>query len=95
MNAQAPIKEDLPHWNLADLYTGRDDPGISRDLAAAEAANNALAAMEGQFLAARADAAALGALLDKGIDLYEQATNRLWAVGAYASLSSSVSGLQP
>ena len=95
MNAQAPIIEDLPRWNLGDLYTGREDPAIERDLAEAEHTNDALATMQGQFLAAQSDPADLAARLDKGIRLYEQATNKLWAVGAYASLSSSVAQNDP
>jgi oligoendopeptidase F len=86
----APVKPDtLPQWRLDDLYAGRSDPRIEADLAAAKQANDALAAMEGRFVAARGDAAALGALLDEGIGLYEQATNGLWSVGAYASLAAS------
>jgi oligoendopeptidase F len=95
MNAQAPIIDDLPRWNLGDLYTGREDPAIERDLAEAEHANDALAAMQGQFLATQSDPADLGARLDRGIRLYEQATNKLWAVEAYASLSSSVAQNDP
>ncbi len=95
MNAQTPVSEALPQWRLDDLYGGRDDPRIEADLAAAQAANDALAALEGQFLEARAKPAALGALLDKGISLYEQAVNLMWSVGAYASLSSSVARDDP
>jgi oligoendopeptidase F len=95
MNAQTKIEEDLPRWRLDDLYTGRDDPRIEADLTAAAKANDDLAALEGQFVAAKSDAAKLGALLDRGIDLYEQAVNLLWSVGAYASLSSSVAQNDP
>src|ERR1700761_8736565 len=80
---------ELPEWRLDDLYAGRDDPRIEDDLQAAAADNRAIAALEGKFLAARADAGALGRLLDEGIGLYERALNRLWAVGAYASLQTS------
>ncbi|HEY3694427.1 M3 family oligoendopeptidase [Phenylobacterium sp.] len=87
----APFKTDaLPQWRLDDLYTGRDDPRIETDLAAAKAANDALVAMQGQFAGARGEPALLGARLALGIDLYEQATNKLWSVGAYASLATSV-----
>ena len=85
----------LPQWSLTDLYSGRDDPKIAADLAKGEADNDALAALEGQFLAARADAKALGALLAKGIELYEAATNRLWGVGAYAALAASTARNDP
>ncbi|MDB5454403.1 MAG: oligoendopeptidase PepF/M3 family, partial [Caulobacteraceae bacterium] len=92
----APLKtEALPEWRLDDLYAGRDDPRIAADLAKAKAANDALVALEGKFLAARADAKALGQLLDEGIKLYEAATNGLWGVGAYASLAASIARDDP
>src|SRR5437762_3187003 len=87
----APVKLDsLPEWRLDDLYSSRTDPRIEADLKAAEAANTALVALKGVFLAARANAADLGALIDKGVGLYEEATNKLWSVGAYAGLAASV-----
>ena len=87
----APFKTDaLPEWNLDDLYAGRGDPRIEADLGAAKVANDALVALKGRFVATRADARVLGELLDKAIGLYEQATNGLWGVGAYASLAVSV-----
>jgi oligoendopeptidase F len=92
----APLKTDtLPEWRLDDLYASREDPRIEADLALAKAENDRLAAMEGQFVAARADAKRLGELLDEGIRLYEAATNGLWAVGAFAGLSSSVARNDP
>jgi oligoendopeptidase F len=64
----APFKtEALPEWNLADLYAGRDDPKIEIDLAAAKAANDELASLEGLFLQARREPERLGVLLDRGI----------------------------
>uniref|UniRef100_B0SVH4 Oligoendopeptidase, pepF/M3 family n=1 Tax=Caulobacter sp. (strain K31) TaxID=366602 RepID=B0SVH4_CAUSK len=92
----APFKTDaLPEWNLADLYAGRDDPKIEIDLAAAKAANDELASLEGLFLQARGEPERLGVLLDRGIKLYEQATNGLWSVGAYASLAASIARDDP
>ena len=78
-----------PQWRLDDLYTGRDDPRVEIDLAAAKAANDALAKLKGRFVAMRGDGLRLGELLDHGINLYEAATNGLWSVGAYASLAAS------
>ena len=98
MNAPAktPAKTDLPpEWSLADLYESRKDPRIELDLAAAKRANDALVALKGRFVASRADAAALGVLIDEGITLYEDATNGLWTVGAYASLAASVARDDP
>ncbi|WP_426032895.1 M3 family oligoendopeptidase [Caulobacter sp. DWP3-1-3b2] len=92
----APFKNDaLPEWTLADLYAGRDDPQIETDLAAAKAANDELTSLEGLFLQARGEPERLGVLLDRGIKLYEQATNGLWSVGAYASLAASVARDDP
>ena len=92
----APFKPDTPpQWNLADLYVGRDDPRIETDLAAAKAANDELASLEGMFLEARKEPQRLGVLLDRGITLYEQATNGLWGVGAYAGLAASVARDDP
>ena len=79
----------LPEWRLDDLYAGRDDPRIEADIEAARAANAGLVALKGQFLAQADDPARLGELLDKGLTLYEHATNGLWSVGAYASLATS------
>ena len=91
MNAHAkpPAPSDLPEWDLSDLYAGRGDPRIDLDLAQAKQANDALIALKGRFVESRADAAGLGALIDQGLNLYEQATNGLWSVGAYASLAAS------
>jgi len=92
----APFKTDaLPEWNLADLYAGRDDPKIEIDLAAAKAANDELASLEGLFLQARGEPERLGVLLDRGIKLYERATNGLWGVGAYAGLAASTARDDP
>ncbi|PXA88743.1 oligoendopeptidase F [Caulobacter sp. D4A] len=92
----APFKPDaLPEWNLADLYAGREDPRIETDLAAAKAANDELASLEGMFLEARGEPGRLGKLLDRGVRLYEEATNGLWGVGAYAGLAASTARDDP
>jgi oligoendopeptidase F len=90
MNAPAALSEAPPRWSLDDLYTSRTDPRIEADLAAAEAASREMAALEGKFLAARADPARLGALIDEGVRLSERAVDHIWGVAAYASLSASV-----
>ncbi len=97
MNApvKPPAPTDIPEWNLADLYDGRSDPRIELDLGEAKKANDALVALQGRFVGSRADAKALGALIDQGLNLYEQATNGLWSVGAYASLAASTARDDP
>ena len=94
----APVKppaETLPVWNLEDLYAGRDDPRIEADLAAGARINGELAALKGDFVAARAEPAKLGALIDQGVGLYQGATDKLWAVGAFAGLASSTARDDP
>ncbi|MBB3893462.1 oligoendopeptidase F [Phenylobacterium haematophilum] len=87
--------DTLPEWNLADLYSGREDPMIEADLAAAKAANDELVKLKGRFTTLRTDPQHLGEVLDHGIQLYESATNGLWGVGAYAALSASVARDDP
>jgi oligoendopeptidase F len=92
----APFKTDaLPTWRLDDLYAGREDPRIAADLAEAERLNKELAKLEGRMIATRARPAELGGIIDRGIELYEQATNAMWSVGAFASLSASTARDDP
>jgi len=86
---------DLPEWRLDDLYSGRSDPRIEADVAAAVETNTQLTALKGVMLKARSDPRRLGALINEGIRLYEETTNRLWSLGAYASLQTSVARDDP
>jgi oligoendopeptidase F len=96
MNAPTPdLAAAPPCWSLDDLYSGPDDPRIAADLDAARGANAELVELKGEFLAARGQPARLGALIARGIGLYEDATNALWTVGAYAGLAASVSRDDP
>jgi oligoendopeptidase F len=85
----------LPVWDLADLFSGRDDPKIEAAFLAATAANDALLKLKGAYVARRGDAARLGLLLAQGIGFYEAAVNALWSVGAYATLSASIARDDP
>lgn len=85
----------LPVWDLSDLYASPGDPQLSADLETGRALVNELAKLEGKFLAARGDAAALGGLIDRAARLYEEATNRLGSVGAYAQLAASCDRTDP
>lgn len=90
----APFKPDAapteaPLWDLSDLYASPTDDRVTADLEAGLKAAAELNALEGQLEAARADAATLGQRLDKAITLYEQASNHLGALGAYAFLAAS------
>jgi oligoendopeptidase F len=97
MNAPTPDLDTSapPLWSLEDLYNGPTDPRIEADLDAARRANAELVKLKGALLAARGDPKTLGGLIDRGVDLYEQATNALWGVGAYAGLAASVSRDEP
>ncbi len=94
MNApfKAPPHSDPaepPLWDLSDLYASREDARIEADLDAARRAVTDLNGLQGRFVAERADPAALGATLDRAITLYEQASERLGALGAYGFLAAS------
>ena len=94
----APVKppaEALPQWGLEDLYAGREDPRIEVDIEAGAKINAELAELKGAFVGVRKDPAKLGELIDRGIGLYEAATNKLWGVGSYAGLASSISRDDP
>src|SRR5579872_321423 len=94
----APVKapaDALPQWRLDDLYAGREDPRIELDLDAAAKINGELAALKGAFVAAKAKPARLGGLIDRGTALYQAATDKLWGVGAYASLAASTARDDP
>jgi oligoendopeptidase F len=94
----APVKlpiNSLPEWSLEDLYAGRADPRIEADLAAAARINAELETLKGAFVAAKTAPATLGELIDRGIGLYQGATDKLWAVGAYAGLAASTARDDP
>ncbi|MEN5363962.1 M3 family oligoendopeptidase [Brevundimonas intermedia] len=87
----APFKTpstDAPLWDLTDLYASRDDAKVAADLEKARGLVDSLNGLKGK-LAAEQDAASLGAVLDRAIHLYEQASDVLGALGAYAFLSAS------
>ena len=87
----APFKTpstEAPLWDLTDLYASRDDAKVAADLEKARGLVDSLNGLKGK-LAAEQDAASLGAVLDRAIHLYEQASDVLGALGAYAFLSAS------
>lgn len=90
----APFKPDAapteaPLWDLSDLYASPTDDRVAADLEAGRKAVAELNALEGELVAARGDAAMLGQRLDRAIKAYEQASNHLGALGAYAFLAAS------
>ena len=80
---------DAPLWDLSDLYESRDDARIETDLERARGLVSDLTTLQGQLVGARADAAVLGQRLDRAVTLYEQASDVLGALGAYAFLAAS------
>lgn len=88
----APFKTpsaEPPLWDLSDLYASREDAKIASDLEAARTAVAELNGLQGRFVGERAEAKSLGATLDRAITLYELASERLGALGAYAFLAAS------
>lgn len=88
----APFKTpdiEAPLWDLTDLYGSRDDVRIAADLARARALVDEMNGLQGRLAGQGGDPAALGAALDRAISLYEQASDVLGALGAYAFLSAS------
>ncbi|NBB50381.1 M3 family oligoendopeptidase [Rhizobium sp. CRIBSB] len=85
----AEALQDVPLWDLTDLYTSRDDARIETDLAGGKALVDELGLLQGHLIAERRDAVALGRTLDRAITLYEQATDILGGLGAYAFLAAS------
>ena len=80
---------DAPVWDLSDLYASREDTRIEADLEHTRGMVDELNGLQGQLVAARGEAAVLGERLDRAVSLYEQASDRLGALGAYAFLAAS------
>lgn len=80
---------EAPLWDLSDLYASRDDARIETDLERARALVGELNGLQGRLVEARADAALLGERLDRAVSLYEQASDVLGGLGAYAFLAAS------
>ena len=80
---------DAPLWDLTDLYVSREDAGIEGDLERTRGLVTELTALQGQLTGARTEPAVLGQRLDRAVTLYEQASDVLGGLGAYAFLAAS------
>ncbi|MGC1445077.1 MAG: M3 family oligoendopeptidase [Xanthobacteraceae bacterium] len=76
----------LPEWNLADLYSGLDDPAIKRDLDRADADCLAFEEAYKGRLAAMAAASDGGAQLAEAVKRYEAIDDLMGRIGSYAGL---------
>lgn len=80
---------DAPLWDLTDLYASREDARIEADLARTRGMVDELNALQGRLVGARGEPAVLGERLDRAVTLYEQASDILGGLGAYAFLAAS------
>jgi len=80
---------DAPLWDLTDLYASREDARIEADLARTRGLVDELNALQGRLVGARGEPAVLGERLDRAVTLYEQASDILGGLGAYAFLAAS------
>jgi oligoendopeptidase F len=76
----------LPEWNLADLYSGLDDPAIKRDLNRADADSIAFESAYKGKLADLAKSAQAGTGLAEAVRRYEAIDDLMGRLGSYSGL---------
>jgi oligoendopeptidase F len=85
----------LPEWNLADLYSGLDDPAIKRDLDKTDAD---CAAFETDYKGKLANLAGVpqgGAALAEAVRAYEAIDDLMGRLGSYAGLVHAGNTVDP
>jgi oligoendopeptidase F len=85
----------LPEWNLADLYSGLDDPAIKRDL---DRIDGECVAFEGAFkgkLLELAQSPQAGSALAEAVRQYESIDDLTGRLGSYAGLMHAGNTLDP
>ncbi len=85
-SGEAPAKQTLPEWNLADLYSGPDSPALKANL---ETSERAAAAMQESYagkLAALADGGKGGVALAQAVREFEALNDIMGRIVSYASL---------
>jgi oligoendopeptidase F len=95
---QAPRKTALgllPEWNLADLYSGLEDPAIKRDLDRADAECMAFENAYKGKLADMAKSAEAGAALAEAVRRYETIDDLAGRLGSYAGLLHAGNTVDP
>ncbi|MGB6662370.1 MAG: M3 family oligoendopeptidase [Xanthobacteraceae bacterium] len=85
----------LPEWNLADLYSGLDDPAIKRDLDRADTVCLAFEEAYKGKLAAMAAAPDGGAQLAEAVKHYEAIDDLMGRIGSYAGLVHAGDTIDP
>src|SRR5580658_7858159 len=85
----------LPEWNLADLYSGLDDPAIKRDLDRIDAECLAFEEAYKGKLAAMASSATAGAALAEAVRRYETIDDLMGRIGSYAGLVHAGNTVDP
>jgi oligoendopeptidase F len=86
---------NLPEWNLADLYSGLNDPAIKRDLDKSDADSSAF---EEAYKGKLADLASLpqgGAELAEAVRRYEAIDDLAGRLGSYAGLIHAGNTIDP
>jgi oligoendopeptidase F len=85
----------LPEWNLADLYSGLDDPAIKRDLDRADAECIAFENAYKGKLADLARSPEAGAALAEAVRRYEAIDDLMGRLGSYAGLMHAGNTVDP
>src|SRR5262249_14535925 len=76
----------LPEWNLADLYSGLDDPAVKRDLDRIDSECLAFEEAYKGKLAELAQSPEAGSALAEAVQRYEAIDDLMGRIGSYAGL---------
>jgi len=85
----------LPEWNLADLYSGLDDPAIKRDLERIDSESLAFEEAYKGRLAELAQSPEAGSALAEAVQRYEAIDDLMGRIGAYAGLMHAGNTVEP
>jgi oligoendopeptidase F len=85
----------LPEWNLADLYSGLDDPAIKRDLDRVDAQCLAFEEAVKGRLAELAQSPQAGSALAEAVERYEAIDDLMGRLGSYAGLMHAGDTVDP